>query len=207
MGIEQLRRDLTAVADDGVQAAQEAYLKNQFRFLGVKTPARRAVSTPWLRGEEFSRNLVERLWHQPEREFVYVACDGLWRWRRHLGAQDTNWLGGLVTAHSWWDSVDSLAKIVGEVATPEQMRAWAAADNLWLRRVAIIHQLAKKNNTDTDLLAFCIEQNLGSTEFFINKAIGWALRQHARRDPEWVRAFVAGHSLAPLSVREATKHL
>lgn len=87
------------------------------------------------------------------------------------------------------------------------MRDWALDEDFWVRRIAIIHQLGRKKNTDAALLAWIIEHNLGSSEFFINKAIGWALRDFARHDPSWVRAFVDATDLAPLSRREALKNL
>ena len=95
----------------------------------------------------------------------------------------------------------------GRSAAVATMRDWARDENFWVRRAAIIHQLSAKADTDAELLAEIIEANLGSDEFFINKAIGWALRNYARVNPDWVLDFVASHDLAPLSKREALKHL
>ena len=108
---------------------------------------------------------------------------------------------------SWWDTVDSLAKPIGANHDDDLMKTWALDEDFWVRRIAIIHQLGRKKNTDAALLAWIIEQNLGSSEFFINKAIGWALRDFARHDPSWVRAFVDATDLSPLSRREALKNI
>lgn len=214
--VDDLRAALVAVSDTEVAAGQKKYMREQFEYLGVKTPARRRASKSIIkylitasRAELIA--VVELLWAQPEREFQYVAADSI---RAHISAPtntltsaDVEWLGTLAMTKSWWDTVDSLDLSVGAICTPAHMRTWARHNNMWLRRIAIDHQLLRKEATDTELLADVICANLGSTEFFINKAIGWALRDYAKTDPEWVRAFVAEHELSPLSRREALKHL
>src|SRR5262249_25589456 len=121
----------------------------------------------------------------------------------------------LITTKSWWDTVDTLASdTVGPMVRnhPEllsTMDEWVRDDNLWIARTAILHQLSYKEDTDADrLFRYCLAQ-AGHRDFFIRKAIGWALRQYAHTNPEAVRAFLAGHGdlLSPLSVREAGKHL
>jgi 3-methyladenine DNA glycosylase AlkD len=121
----------------------------------------------------------------------------------------------LVTG-AWWDVVDdAAAHLVGPLllAHPAEvgpvLREWAVDDDRWLRRTSVIAQLLAKERTDLDLLTTAIDANLDDRDFFLRKAIGWALRQHARTDPDWVRAFVAerGDRLSPLSRREALKHL
>lgn len=127
---------------------------------------------------------------------------------------------GLITLHerlivsgAWWDHVDEISHRVGELllAFPAQVRpvvsGWQRADDRWLRRASIICQLGTKADTDRDLLAAAIEANADDPDFFLRKAIGWALRDYARTDPDWVRTFVDTHPLNPLSVQEATKHL
>lgn len=115
----------------------------------------------------------------------------------------------LITNQPWWDITDNLDRTVGIIATKQQMLDWAQRSNFWLRRVAIIHQLKRKSATDTDLLVQIIILNLGSQEFFINKAIGWALREYSKTDPGWVNAFIMTHRdhMATLTVREASKYL
>lgn len=192
-------------ADPEVAAGQKAYMRGKFEFLGVKTPDRRRASKSFITAH--GPRVVPDLWAEPEREFQYVGADVLWAKASQLSSTDVEWLGGFVQQKSWWDTVDALAKTIGQVATAQQMLDWSVADNLWLRRVAIIHQLRRKASTDADLLARIIVNNVGSTEFYINKAIGWALREYSKTDADWVRGFVATHELSRLSQREALKRL
>jgi len=120
----------------------------------------------------------------------------------------------LATTKSWWDTVDNLDTLMGAIALayPEvntTLVAWSEDENIWLRRLAIDHQLQRKEQTDTDLLRQIIVSNLDQREFFITKAIGWALRDYSKTDPNWVAAFIAefGDLMAPLSIREASKYL
>jgi 3-methyladenine DNA glycosylase AlkD len=119
----------------------------------------------------------------------------------------------MITPGAWWDHVDELSHRVGELldAWPSTVRPflveWAHGEDIWLRRSSIICQLGFRSRTDLDLLAEAIEASAGRPEFFLRKAIGWALRDLARSDPGWVRSFVEGHELSPLSRREALKHL
>lgn len=198
---------LRPLADPARAVGMSAYMRGQFPFLGIPTPARRAAVKEVLRGHRTAvdRDLVEECWTAAEREFQYVACDHL----RDvpLGPEDVGWLRSLVVRKSWWDTVDALAKPIGRAATAEQMRAWARDGELWVRRVAILHQLGRRQATDEVLLAEIIEANLGSGEFFIDKAIGWALREYAKTAPGWVQDFLAAHEVSALTRREASKHL
>lgn len=202
----------------------KAYMKDHFDFLGIKTPERRALLKPYLaelKAEAKTAlavdyDFVNRNWVLPEREFHYNACDylGVPAVKKLLEPADVPWLRSLVESNTWWDTVDRLDRIIGDVAlrNPELdalMLDWATNPNLWVRRVAIDHQLPRKKDTNTDLLEQIIVLNFGSREFFINKAIGWSLREYAKTDPAWVLDFIARYEerMAPLSVREATKHL
>ena len=204
-----LRRALVDVADPDRAPAMAAYMRNRFPFLGVGTPQRRRASREILRAlpRAADWDFIADCWAAPEREFQYVACDHLAR--VPVGPAELPALKQLVTRKSWWDSVDALAKTIGRAADPASMRTWAQDPDPWVRRAAILHQLGRREHTDTALLAEIILANTGATDFFINKAIGWALRDHARANPEWVRDFLREHGslLAPLSRREAGKHL
>lgn len=182
-------------------------MKDQFEFLGITAASRRQAVRPLLRElrGQVHHELVGDLWAQPEREFQYVACDHLST--APVTEADVDFLRGLVLRKSWWDSIDALAKTIGRAATTTQMREWASDENIWVRRAAILHQLGRKEKTDAGLLAAVIEANLGSGEFFVDKAIGWALREYSRTDAAWVRDFLARTELAPLSRREASKYL
>lgn len=184
-----------------------AYMRERFAFLGVPAPARRAAVKEVLRGRRkaVDWDLVDDCWARPEREFQYVACDHLKV--VPLGPDDVGRLKGLVTTKSWWDTVDALATTVGRAATADQMLEWARDVDFWVRRVAIQHQLGRREATDTALLGEILTANLGSREFFINKSLGWALRDYSKTNPEWVRGFLARHEVSALTRREASKYL
>jgi 3-methyladenine DNA glycosylase AlkD len=158
---------------------------------------------------------TQALWTLPQREFQYAGCDLLARWQAALtGDMLTGAVEELITTKSWWDTVDSLrAAAVGPLVArhPELvtvMWRWVDTDNRWLVRSAIIHQLGYGPDTDADLLFALCGRRAGDQEFFVAKAIGWALRTYARRAPDAVRGFVVAHpELSPLARREALKHL
>lgn len=181
-----------------------AYMRDQFAFLGVGAVERRKA-TRGLLPRLLDRELVDALLALPEREFHYVACDHLRK--VPLESTDVDFLRSVVTTRSWWDTVDALVTPVGRACTPEQMRAWARDGNMWVRRMAVLHQLGRREATDTALLAEILTMNLGSREYFIDKAVGWALREYSKTDPAWVRGFLDTHEVAALTRREASKHL
>lgn len=131
-----------------------------------------------------------------------------------LAAIDLAKIEQLVITKAWWDSVDALSEVVRKLvrrlpALKAEMLRWSLEENLWLRRVAILHQLLQKEQMDRPLLEEVLVNNLGSSEFFINKAIGWSLRDYAKTNPQWVQDFLLRYqtSLAPLTIREASKYL
>ncbi len=197
-----------------------AYMRDQFAFLGISSPDRRALARTVLAGlrpagEDDLRRVAVACWELPEREYQYFACDWLRTHARVAGPGFLPVARELITTRAWWDTVDPLAtRIVGALVArhPElrtEMDAWAGADDRWLVRTAILHQLHHGADTDTArLFGYCTQQ-AGHTDFFVRKGIGWALRQYARIAPDAVRSYVDEHRdvLSPLSVREATKHL
>ena len=219
---------VVALLVDGLRSAGDAeraagmakYMRNQFVFFGVPTPERRAITKQVLGGLGVPEPTdLERLgplaWHVDQREVQYAAVDVLVRHVRIGRPELLDVVGGLVTTKSWWDTVDALAaNVVGPlvrrhpdlVATLDR---WIDGDELWLARTAILHQLGYKADTDVERLLRYSLAWAPCPDFFARKAIGWALRQYARTDPEVVRRFVADHAevLSPLTVREATKHL
>ncbi len=220
MDTDELRPALEAVADPEQSAPMAHYMRDQFPFLGVTSPALRQAVKPFLAaGREASGDdlvaAARWCWDQPEREFQYVGALLLRRWIRALEAGHIEDLEYLITTRSWWDTVDSLAAwSVGPLvlANPDLvsvMDQWIDDDDLWLARTAILHQLSYKDRADGERLFRYAEARAADTEFFIRKAIGWALRQYARQEPERVRDFVEQHrdQLSGLTVREAMKHL
>lgn len=196
-------------------------MKTTMPFYGVSSPARRLVARrlrdecpPGSAGEY--RAQVEELWSLAHREEKYLAIDVAQAHRRFITFEQLDLYERMVREGGWWDSVDEIAAhLVGRVVLDDRERMrpvlerWIDDPDLWIRRTAILSQLLHKDRTDAEMLFdFCLRR-AGEKEFFIRKAIGWALRQYARTDPEAVRQFVAAHSgsLSGLSVREATKHL
>lgn len=216
-----VRDALSAHADAKRAAPMAAYMKGHFAFFGIPTPERRALAKPLidLAGKgpnaDWLIEVAERLWQFPERENQYVACDLLSRHAKQLQAVHEVGLAGLVTARSWWDTVDTLANrvygplVANHPALAVRVRSYAAHDDVWLRRVAILHPMHYGEETDVEALAMVLDENLAHPDFFIRKASGWILRQYARTAPDWVRAYVASRAdrMSPLTRREALKHL
>lgn len=218
--IDEAASLLAAEADPDRASGMAAYLKTDMPFYGVSSPVRRQImgrlggfaSTT---NDEY-RHQVIRLWEQPHREEKYLAIDWARRHRRFITIENIDLYERMITEGAWWDLVDDIAaNLVGTVvrADLDRMRPvlkrWLTGDDLWLRRTVIICQLKSKETTDTALLFDACERCAHERDFFIRKAIGWALRQHSRVDADAVRDFVESHrdDLSGLSRREATKYL
>jgi len=212
---DQVQEQLQPLANAEKAGAMAAYMRHRFAFLGIQTPLRRQRTRPLIRA--FSGDplaAASKLWSLPQREYQYVAVDLLRQQRRQLTGSHLPALEQLVLSKSWWDSVDGLAVTIGNIVWRERplaarMDALIESPEMWLRRVALLHQLDWKADTDQErLFAYC-RQCAGEEDFFIRKAIGWALRQYARTNPEAVRRFLESHrqELSGLSLREAAKHL
>ncbi len=208
----------------------ENYMRNRFNFLGLQAAERRKLAKPYLRvllletkerhAEKIGNESVvdwealDRLWQAEEREFQLIGVDYLKHVSDFLTVNDLKKIKRLIVTKSWWDTVDFLAKNVGTIVQKEksletEMLRWSMDENLWVRRSAILHQLHFKEETHTELLNKIIQNNLEDDDFFIRKAIGWALREYAKTDEEWVIQFVENYSeqLSPLSQREALKNI
>jgi 3-methyladenine DNA glycosylase AlkD len=218
--VRSLTATLEPLADPALQPWMRAYLRNQFVFLGIKTPERRAAIATLIQSQKNAKaadllRIARALWALPEREYQYVAVDLLGRHVRRLTADDIPALLALVRKKSWWDTVDALSSLVNRIlqkADPKMQSMMDDAllsDNFWIRRVAILHQLACRERTDSERLFRYAVACAHEKEFFIRKAIGWALRDYARHAPKEVRAFLRKHKavLSPLTVREAGKHI
>lgn len=216
----ELRVSLDTAADPAKSSQMTAYMKGHFEYLGITAGDRRIASKALIaRAKKMEPDellaTAEALWSEPEREFHYVGMDLVRAGAKHLRPTDLGRVKGLITRTPWWDTVDSLAiHTTGTMVSThsrlvEEMDMWAEADDIWIARTAILHQLMYKADTDKNrLFAYC-EMRMEDTEFFIRKAIGWALRHYARTDPDAVRSFVERNeaSLSGLSKREALKHL
>ena len=213
---------LRPLADAQRAIPMRAYMLDQFVFLGIPaTPRRRALrGLPLLKALSAKELLTpaEGLWDMPEREFQYVAVDLLAKHNRQLDMDCLPRLLQLVQQRSWWDTVDGLAGVVGNVLlqartgqadVQRHMDGCLTHSNLWVRRVAMLHQLGWKAQTDEARLLRYALALAPETDFFIRKAIGWALRDYAHTRPDVVRAFLAQHAqaLSGLTRREAGKRL
>ena len=217
MDVTDILNALKPAADPARAAPMAAYMKHRFSFLGIPTPERRRLIKPLIRagrGQPLNWHFMEDCWANPYRELQYVATDYLRSRQSQLDERDLPRLQGFMVRKAWWDSVDAFIGPLGHLvqrypAVRVEIIAMAQAEDFWLRRAAITCQLLAKERTDRALLATVLNHNLGATEFFINKAIGWALRQYSKTDAAWVRAYLAEHrdGLSRLSVREASKYL
>lgn len=214
---DAIRADLRLAADPARAAGQQAYMKSAMPFLGVRVPAARRLAHARARGIRDGVVLQETaltLWDGAQfREERYAAL-ALLALRPVKGdLAIVPMIAHMVRTGQWWDITDELAHRVADLldAHPAEatllVRGWSVDDDLWMRRLAIVAQLGRRDRLDLDLLTDVIEQNADDPEFFIRKAIGWALRDAARTRPDEVRAFVAAHHLSPLSAREALKNL
>lgn len=206
-------------AGDPVRAeGQRAYMRHQFDYCGLRAPEWMALnktlfsSHGMYTGKEL-RTFVMLCFEQEYRELHYAGIDMMQYMLRH---QDASWIKVLekcITTQSWWDTVDWLAKLTGIhfMRFPEQQKEyaykWIEGHNMWLQRVAIIHQLNYKAKTDEKLLFEMIRRRANSKEFFIQKACGWALRQYAKIHPTSVERFLAKQPVSKLTFREARKQL
>lgn len=213
--IEAVVLALRRVAEPARRAPMAAYMRDQFEFLGVATPARRAAVKALYKGwqpnsENELIDMAREIWDFPEREYQYAAIDLLAMHCDKLDIRHLPFLMDLVQSRSWWDTVDALASVIGKVLRygHDGMDQAIGHENMWVRRVAILHQLGWRDKTNQTLLFSYSLQRAHEKEFFIQKAIGWALRDYARHNPQAVREFTAEERarLSPLSYREANKH-
>ncbi|MCH5461565.1 DNA alkylation repair protein [Lactobacillus sp. LC28-10] len=206
------------IGDPALSTEMARYMRNQFPFTGLKTPERKRQSKELMTASkkiaipELLTGIV-LLFQREEREYQYVAIDLMVANVKRLTFADIQELAKLVTQKSWWDTVDALRKAFGDYIRlyPNEKRQvfelFNGADNFWLRRVAITLQLMEKEKTDTKMLTEAILPDIDTPEFFIQKAIGWALRNYSKVDPQWVGKFMASHQLTRLATREGSKYL
>lgn len=222
--ITALQAELARVADPAKAPGMQAYMKSRMPYLGVPMPQLRAVCRPLFAAHtliafEEWRGTTLTLWREAtyrEERYAAIALTGDPRYRDFQTLEALPMYEEMIVTGAWWDYVDELATHrVGTLlrrfpaAMRETMLLWSRDDKLWKRRAAILCQASFKAATDEALLFACIEPNMRDREFFIRKAIGWALREYAKTRPEAVREFVRLHetSLSPLSRREATRRL
>jgi len=194
------------------------YMLNKFEYIGIKTPERRKIFKNFFKEykneEKIDWEFVNKCWENKHREFQYIAADYLKNMKDKLTIDDIPKFKRLILEKSWWDTIDNLDMTIGALALKDSnvnkiLMEWSLDENIWLRRIAIDHQLLRKEKTNTELLEKILKNNLGQAEFFINKAIGWALRDYSKTNPEWVKNFIEENKekMAKLSIKEASKYL
>lgn len=217
--VQALQTHLQPHANPTQAAPMAKYMRDQFAFLGIKTPQRRALLKTFVAANGLPalaelETILKDLWSLPEREYQYSALTLLDKLTKKLPADFVTVLEYLITHKSWWDTVDSLAghNVAVHFKRYPQVRdatvaTWRISDNFWLRRTTLLFQLSYKADTDVGLLFSLIHENLDSDEFFIQKAIGWALREYSKTDADAVVEFIQTTPLPSLSAREGLKWL
>jgi 3-methyladenine DNA glycosylase AlkD len=216
--IDLLRQQLLKMATPQRKAGAEAYMRNKFNFIGVDTTNRRMVFKDWIKNIDLPDyedldGMVKKMWAL-EREFHYCAIELAILYKNEWQPSFYKLIEYCIVHNSWWDTVDPISyEWAGTyfLKFPEKIKPitgkWNKSDNFWLQRASILFQKRYKKSTDSVLLAQYIENCASSNEFFIQKVIGWALREYGKNNPNWVRAFVQTHQLKPLSKKEALKNL
>ena len=218
MKLSNLVKELEQHRNELLAESMSKYMQDKFRFLGVRGATRTEIYKKYFpdarKNKVIDWDFVERCWNKEEREFQYVVVYYLKAMQKFLKRDDISRLKYLIVTKSWWDTVDLLAKVVGSLVIriegyDQIMLEWSKDSNIWLKRVAILYQLSLKEKVDKQVLERILVNNLGDSEFFINKAIGWALRDYSKFNPEWVREFIKKNkdNMANLSIREASKYI
>ena len=219
VALEQLREVFAQNANPEKALGMAKYMKNLFPFVGISSPERKNMVVELRKdfkpkNAQELKNWISLLWEMTEREYQYVGMDYLQKDVNLLEIEDIAYFEFLITTKSWWDSIDLISgNYLGKflIKYPEIFEEtvvrFSKSENMWLNRAAIVCQLGYRERTNTDLLERAIVPHLESKEFFHQKAIGWALRQYGKTNPQWVKDFVASHTLKPLSRREALRLL
>lgn len=215
---QPLHESFEAVADPEKAVAMEKYMRNQFAFFGISSPKRQELLSRFIRENGLPESdtiseIMTNAWQIPQREMQYAAMFVMQKLIKKLPKTIIELFEQLIVEKSWWDSIDFIApNLVGRhfqcfpEIRDETLSTWMLSGDFWLQRSCLIFQLKYKDQTDEALLFELCKQLAGEKEFFIRKAIGWALRQYARTAPQAVKYFVDSTDLQPLSKREALKH-
>ena len=198
--------------------AMSNYMRNQFDFYGIPAPKRKELYKELIKNEKKTKiidwDLLDFCYQDNHREFQYFVYDYLLAMKQYVSYEDIFKIKKYIESKSWWDTIDFLCKVIGDVGLRDNrvadiMIEWSKDSNFWIRRTAIEHQLNLGEKTNTELLETIIVPNFGSDEFFINKAIGWALRDYSKVNPNWVKSFIQKYrnQMNTLSIKEASKYI
>ena len=198
--------------------AMAKYMRNLFEFYGLATPKRKKLYKDFLKEEKKNKKVdwdfLNKCYLDSHREFQYLVSDYLITMNDYLTYDDIPKIKKYIKTKQWWDTIDFLDRVIGEIGLKDSrvddlMLEWSCDNDFWVRRVAIDHQLCRKEKTNTELLEKILVNNFGRDEFFINKAIGWALRDYSKTNPLWVREFINKYKdkMSNLSIKEASKYI
>lgn len=214
----EIKQRFDSMEDKENASSMSKYMRNLFTFYGLPTPKRKALYKDIIKEEKKQKKIdwefLDQCYEDEHREFQYVVCDYLIAMNDFLTYEDIPKIKTYAQTKQWWDTIDCLDRVIGEIGLRDQrvdtlMIEWSKDDDFWIRRIAIDHQLCRKEKTHTELLEKILVNNFGSDEFFINKAIGWALRDYSKTNPDWVRAFIDKYKdqMDKLSIKEASKYI
>lgn len=214
----EIKQRFESMEDKENASSMSKYMRNLFIFYGLPTPKRKALYKDIIKEEKKQKKIdwefLDQCYEDEHREFQYVVCDYLIAMNDFLTYEDIPKIKTYAQTKQWWDTIDCLDRVIGEIGLRDQrvdalMIEWSQDDDFWIRRIAIDHQLCRKEKTHTELLEKILVNNFGSDEFFINKAIGWALRDYSKTNPDWVRAFIDKYKdqMDKLSIKEASKYI
>ncbi|MFW6237891.1 MAG: DNA alkylation repair protein [Halanaerobiales bacterium] len=215
--VEKIESSFREIADPEKAKKQKQYMKNKFEFFGINAQPRRKAVRKFKREEnrpdyQHLEPVIKKLWQLPEREYQYFGTELLERYKRQFDRDIIFLFEYMITNQSWWDTVDRIAKkLVGVYLQKfpgkreKCVSSWVDSGNIWLQRTALLFQLDYKKETDPDLLFEIIAESKEIDEFFIQKAIGWALREYSKVEPEQVEDYINSHQLSSLSTREGIK--
>jgi 3-methyladenine DNA glycosylase AlkD len=218
--VTAIKKKFAALANPSKAAGAKAYLLHQFEFYGLQTPERRKICKAFYKANPVNNHseltkIIKEAFNEPQRELHYFAIELLSHQHSLWTSKTITLIEWMLTHNSWWDSVDSTnSNVIGKyfIKFPELLETttqkWNRSSNIWLQRMSILFQLSYKEKTNTELLEKYIVNRMDTNEFFVNKAIGWALRAYAYTHKKWVIRFVQDHpQLSNLSKREALKHV
>lgn len=214
----EIKQRFDSMEDKENASSMSKYMRNLFTFYGLPTPKRKALYKDIIKEEKKQKKIdwefLDQCYEDEHREFQYIVCDYLIAMNDFLTYEDIPKIKTYAQTKQWWDTIDCLDRVIGEIGLRNQrvdtlMIEWSKDDDFWIRRIAIDHQLCRKEKTHTELLEKILVNNFGSDEFFINKAIGWALRDYSKTNPDWVRAFIDKYKdqMDKLSIKEASKYI
>ena len=213
--IISLQQEFSLNSNKEIAIAQKQYMKNKFEFYGIKSPLRRELQKAFLVQKYLPEKkelefIVKELWLKPERELQYFTQELVKKYTKQSEKEDINLFEFMIINKSWWDSIDFIAvNLLGSYfkeyteQIERYVEKWLKSNNIWLQRCAVLFQLKYRQELNTELLSGIINSLLGSNEFFINKAIGWVLREYGKVNAIWVKEFVLNTELSNLSRREA----